>query len=1105
MALTANKLVKQVDLPVWEWLKPLPASTNTSGLSTSCVGDPLYLDEDNGRYIYYFIGTNSFWRYDTVSDTHLQLSNAPFTATNSTSMRFFGAQGYYNYAVSATSSTVSTGMPFGSAAIGKRIRIISGKGAGQERLITNVSDPIVVESGVLSNAGGFFAQDNTKSWTFNRFKGHMFRETLRTAGPSVTRKIIRNTNNTLQTGDNTTYALEPFGVNSISLSSGNPYQVDYSTITVDTAWDVTPDDTSKLLIMSGGIWYLTGHGTSPGYALAYYDILHDVWYIKQIPTNTFTGGQSASQNTPGDITFDRIAENDTLWYIGNCASSSNTTTLVDSSANWEAGKWTNYEVFIYSGTGRGQIATITNNTSNSISFSALSTAPDATSKYQILGYDGGKSSGSNEYNKIKDSNKAWGVNRWANYGIRILSGTGAGQLRQIKSNTSTELTIYGYWNILPDSTSVYVIQGSADVMYMANQQSAAIYPYYSAGGLVDLITPYRMHDHGVTCVACAIPSDENHNIYEYNPVAISSISGTTTITATTSVSHNLKVGQYVSIRGITSATADQYNVTGLVQITSVPSATTFTYVPFSAGSGTYSYFTAPSGSNFPDASKDYRNLVSSANTTSITFSRVTPSNINGWYVSGTNIVPGTRVSSGAGTATVTLSVTASGTPTGVVIFSPFGFATTATYSSGGGTNLATITLSGNTPSTINGWYVSGSNIYPGTYVTSGAGTANLILSKPLAGTPSGTITFLPPDYVGKIAVFASGSVSTTNGGTSTGHNFINNLGTGAFTTPSSSGFTPAVQNKYAICELGMIGSGFDQPDATGMPNYLFGIATGGSTSSLIDASAVWTGATGTGTSGQTTVTLSVVSPGGINGWYISGTGIAAGAQIVSGAGTNTLTLNTPHTGSVSGTMTITAWSGSVLNGRRIKIITGSSGVNNQELGISGLTPTTGTISYGLQNAPENNSSVYCIITSPTLSGGIQLNHCYNNGSITSPDIGKFMYTHRGGGNVTWIRFNINNDRFSLIHPTPATESLNSGSYYAYDGKDRIYFMKETTLRVYYLDVTNYKVHGAGLMPYIGGSGGVGNKMEVFTTADGLKYIWVNRSGAQEIYRSLAFY
>ena len=54
-------------------------------------------------------------------------------------MRFAGAQGYYNRAISGGANTMVTGLPFGRTAVGYTIRILSGKGAGQERVITTGS------------------------------------------------------------------------------------------------------------------------------------------------------------------------------------------------------------------------------------------------------------------------------------------------------------------------------------------------------------------------------------------------------------------------------------------------------------------------------------------------------------------------------------------------------------------------------------------------------------------------------------------------------------------------------------------------------------------------------------------------------------------------------------------------------------------------------------------------------------------------------------------------------------------------------------------------------------------------------------------------------
>jgi hypothetical protein len=63
---------------------------------------------------------------------------------------------------------------------------------------------------------------------------------------------------------------------------------------------------------------------------------------------------------------------------------------------------------------------------------------------------------------------------------------------------------------------------------------------------------------------------------------------------------------------------------------------------------------------------------------------------------------------------------------------------------------------------------------------------------------------------------------------------------------------------------------------------------------------------------------------------------------------------------------------------------------------------------------------------------------------------------------------------------------------AYDGADRIYFTVQVTQRMYYLDIEKNVIHPAGMYPYVAGTAIVGNRMEIFTTPDGLKYLWLNR-------------
>jgi hypothetical protein len=91
--------------------------------------------------------------------------------------------------------------------------------------------------------------------------------------------------------------------------------------------------------------------------------------------------------------------------------------------------------------------------------------------------------------------------------------------------------------------------------------------------------------------------------------------------------------------------------------------------------------------------------------------------------------------------------------------------------------------------------------------------------------------------------------------------------------------------------------------------------------------------------------------------------------------------------------------------------------------------------------------------------------------------------------------------------------------YAYDGSDRIYIQKDSTGRCFYLDINTYKLEGAGTMPYIIGTAGIGtavngNRMEILKTSDGLKYLYVMKhtgaalsatGGGTEMFRQLILY
>jgi hypothetical protein len=77
---------------------------------------------------------------------------------------------------------------------------------------------------------------------------------------------------------------------------------------------------------------------------------------------------------------------------------------------------------------------------------------------------------------LVNSAKTWTTNQWSNYQVRIVSGTGAGQIRTISSNTGTTLTV-PTWTITPDATSVYEISGNDDFIYYIGNGAVAMYRY----------------------------------------------------------------------------------------------------------------------------------------------------------------------------------------------------------------------------------------------------------------------------------------------------------------------------------------------------------------------------------------------------------------------------------------------------------------------------------------------------------------------------------------------------------------------------------------------------------------------------------------------------
>lgn len=171
------------------------------------------------------------------------------------------------------------------------------------------------------------------------------------------------------------------------------------------------------------------------------------------------------------------------------ATSGSTTTIVDSAQNWSTDQWKGFFVCIIDGTGEGQSAKILSNTATTLTISTVGVAPAAASVYQIRSFDslacGVATSGS--ATTLVNSAKTWTVNQWTNYQLRIVSGTGAGQIRTIVSNTATTLTIASGATL--DATSVYEIEPCEDFIYLAGNNAVTMYRYSVSANTWTVLAP----------------------------------------------------------------------------------------------------------------------------------------------------------------------------------------------------------------------------------------------------------------------------------------------------------------------------------------------------------------------------------------------------------------------------------------------------------------------------------------------------------------------------------------------------------------------------------------------------------------------------------------
>lgn len=373
----ANNNKRMVDLPFFELLNQAPVATSaTAGITT--------VEDGNSRFIYY-LTASTFYRYDTVADTWQQLTSPNVAPVTGMSLRYTRFRGYHGRTISATSTTIKIPGLRGKVLDGKTLKILKGKGYGQERVLTYVGET-VHDAGVITGTTTSTLADSTKRWRVNEWCGYLVGITFGT-GSTQYKKILYNDTTTLYISDTNLMPHDPWNnqifvaaaPNALPVTTAGSqahYQIMSQDYTVP-AWDEVPDSTSFFTVETGGIYLLSSAAAAPFLTLQYYDIAHDSWQSKTVP-QSLIGAQFT------DFTIERTGQLGNVIVANTGTVSSTNRTLSDTGLNLVNDRYANHRIYITGGYGRGQTRRIVAHTNNTFTIARnWEYNPEANSTYEI--------------------------------------------------------------------------------------------------------------------------------------------------------------------------------------------------------------------------------------------------------------------------------------------------------------------------------------------------------------------------------------------------------------------------------------------------------------------------------------------------------------------------------------------------------------------------------------------------------------------------------------------------------------------------------------------------------------------------------------------------
>jgi hypothetical protein len=943
MALT-NNLKPILDQPVWEWARFAPtATTATSGLCASEDGD--------SRYMYYLVGT-LFYRYDTITDTYLQLASPITTPVTAVSLRYSKYSGNRGRVLSQVSST-KLQIPYiggGSMLTGDNMVIRYGAGAGQERTITSVDPEVIHDSGLCTNTSTIFITDTTKKWKPNQWVGYNCRVSFGNTAIQLQRTILYNTVDTVWFADSNYQPYEPFDNFPFSTApvatagSQSSFIITSQNVNLNSALTVPTDSTSRFIIQTGTIWLLSSTTAAPFFTWQMYDVANDVWMNKTANAGLFPSAIAT------DFAIERTGALGGSYVSGTATAGANRT--------------------------------------------------------------------------LTDSSKSMTTDDYTNYQIRITGGTGMGQRQRIIANGTDYFEVAKKWTTNPDATSTYSIYADTDTIFFSGNNNSSMLKYSVEA---DLWSQSNIYDYGITNNVTV----QRNGTLPFNISTGTRVTGAITAVAINAAGSGYRIGDVLTVSG---------------------------------GGGTNG--------------KVYVETISSTGQIlSVSLMRC-----------GTGYAVTTGAATTGGTGTLaTVNITAIGTVCLVTtsIAHPFKIGDSVTIK--GCTEAAyntTYTIIG-----VDG--VTASN--PLTFDIAITATANMVAtsSQSTSLVVDAAANWDVNELVGKtIGVAAFGTAGAYQfrriaSNTATTITVTNALGTAAVTGIS----------RYIITEAEAIGRDVQFPIAT---QNAAGAATGGSTTTLVDSSRTWDPGCWTGNKVR----------------IIAGTGL--GNEIAITANTNTTltyalqtftpdlttryqimaTFGIATSGSTTTIVDTTKnWKVNQWAGKKVRITGGTN--QSSELTVSSNTATTLTFPT---TAAMDASTQYTILGVSPRSTGLGLVFAYGNSN------GRYLWSSRGGGFLSIDRYDITTDtwQYGNFNP-PQTLGLNTGSMYAYNGTNRVYININALSGLEYFDLNTREFVNSGTIPYGHSTAILGNRMEIVETSDGLKFLYVMRHSAQEMFRTLLFW